>query len=686
MSTDIHLARVQEIIDKYDNIELLSKLHYYLLTDIETLSYNQLLDSGSLHFITGLTLKEEFKKWDYLPDELVNVVTNDLLAYYQSFYSAYINQIYSTNSQINDVLFRLQSFNILNQVNYGGYQFQYDDMCSHIFGKFDHYFEEIFGFTISDVMTFARKIKEYYDLSYQQKIKSIHEFILKKKRISKVSHLSPGEVRTIFNEMPVELRRIKEVFLIKVDNFCKENQFNQYQKFEKYLDTFSVRFGDQYTNFNSPLDKNIIFEKPIIKLEDGHYFCPIPQLLFDYHTHFSNPLADEIRKQTKIGDRYRRLKSSYLETRIKQYLKRLFPDETIFNNLDYIHNGTKFEIDVLVRMRNRLLIFEAKSGELSHPALRGAPKRLSSDFGKIIGEAFLQGKNTIEYIKRNPNPKFYDDRKRMLLQIESSDSLQCMVCNVTLYPLRGLATNPQDLESLQVFPPGEYPWYVSLFDLDIITNHLPAASFFIDYIEKRLKFKKEDAAFVLDELQFLNLYLKNLDFSELKSNIFNDLYPANLIDPFDFHYILGKEKSNLSLDKNLLELIRKIEGLDNENSIDVIRDIISIKPKQKEFLIRRIREKTIRFRKDKSPHCCSLKFDPFNFGLTFFVRSTPSSDDRLIEICHIAKDKYHTSHWIGIDYILSGDKEFINKIYTCTDESFRKNLKPNDHLNNILNF
>ena len=135
-----------------------------------------------------------------------------------------------------------------------------------------------------------------------------------------------------------------------------------------------------------------------------------------------------------------------------------------------------------------------------------------------------------------------------------------------------------------------------------------------------------------------------------------------------------------------MELINKIEGLDSENSIDVIRDIISVKPKQKEFLIRRIREKIIRFRKDKSPHCCSLKFDPFNFGLTFFVRSAPSSDDRLIEICHIAKDKYDTSHWIGIDYILSGDKEFINKIYTCTDESFRKNLKPNDHLNNILNF
>jgi len=57
-------------------------------------------------------------------------------------------------------MFYARNFALLDQVNYGAYQFQFDDFVTKVFGKMDAHFVKKVGFTVSDAMNFGQKIGE----------------------------------------------------------------------------------------------------------------------------------------------------------------------------------------------------------------------------------------------------------------------------------------------------------------------------------------------------------------------------------------------------------------------------------------------------------------------------------------------------------------------------------------------
>ena len=81
----------------------------------------------------------------------------------------------------------------------------------------------------------------------------------------------------------------------------------------------------------------------------------------------------------------------------------------------------------------------------------------------------------------------------MLLETDSSNtSYQFFFVNVTLESLSGFATGLKDIEPFGFFKDYEYPWFVYLYDLDIVASLLQEPIYFIHYLEQRMKAQKQN--------------------------------------------------------------------------------------------------------------------------------------------------------------------------------------------------
>lgn len=94
---------------------------------------------------------------------------------------------------------------------------------------------------------------------------------------------------------------------------------------------------------------------------------------------FIIPIFDELVSSFAEGALSDR-KGTYLEEKINGVIKSKFNDAIIYNNLKWTLDGQQYETDVLTLIDSFAIIFEAKSGKISKPALRGAPERLKKTY------------------------------------------------------------------------------------------------------------------------------------------------------------------------------------------------------------------------------------------------------------------------------------------------------------------
>lgn len=286
--------------------------------------------------------------------------------------------------------FMSKMYAIFRQVNYGSYQFQYDEFVNQVFGKMSSELLEKIGFTVDDAVIFARKILSRYDRLLNERRREAVEVL--KENMSKLEDPEKGnELRSFFEQQQMEPKQalalhaqyfvyygLGKVFLISPEEFCVQEDVTDCGKFRRYLRALSSKFGQENANFERPLDHNAIFNKPIIDVGNNQYFVPIPALLFDLHAIIPSLLDAETRNATKVGIRYSKLKSLYVEDKIEEFLLRLFPRDALSRNIFYEYEGKRREIDVLVVYDNKVLIFEAKAKNLGEPSLRGDTRRIKN--------------------------------------------------------------------------------------------------------------------------------------------------------------------------------------------------------------------------------------------------------------------------------------------------------------------
>ena len=140
-----------------------------------------------------------------------------------------------------------------------------------------------------------------------------------------------------------------QILIINIDDFCRSNKITQKSKFTNFLNTLSCTFGEQFQNFNDPLDENIISFKPFIQLDKYNYFCPmVTSLIPKLDLILENLLIDEKKNQTDAWHTYEKAKSKFLEDKTCEFFSRIFPQKCVHRNLFYQMNGKRYETDLLI--------------------------------------------------------------------------------------------------------------------------------------------------------------------------------------------------------------------------------------------------------------------------------------------------------------------------------------------------
>jgi hypothetical protein len=209
---------------------------------------------------------------------------------------------------------------------------------------------------------------------------------------------------------------------------------------------------------------------------------------------------------------YQKKRSKWLQTKIVDYMSRLFPASQIFQNLTYPNpdkgDDAIAELDVAISWGPFLILLEAKAAQFRLEGQLGDIARLRTDIKANVEDAFEQASRAARYINQTEHPEFIEPSTGRHLTIQKNKVYRTYLLTVSQHHLEGLATRLSMFEDIGLFTDKEYPLSISIADLDVVTNFCDGADVFLHYIEKRLAIQKENLNILADELVFFGAYLQ----------------------------------------------------------------------------------------------------------------------------------------------------------------------------------
>lgn len=251
-----------------------------------------------------------------------------------------------------------------------------------------------------------------------------------------------------------------------------------------------------------------IRERPLFFLSGDRFICLGSSILdalfdaFDTLTRSHLPFRDK---------RYIPAMSAWMETETREFLRRLFPEASVYHQLTYPDPdkppGSEAELDVAVAWGPFLVLVEVKGKQFRPRSRLGDPARLRDDLKDNIEEAFEQATRTMRFLNANPSATFTEKGTGRHLVVRSEELRRIFPISVTLHHFGGLATQLALLKRIGLFKDSAYPWSVSLADLDVITRFAGSPDVFLHYVQRRLDLQRSEKNVGGDELDVFGLYL-----------------------------------------------------------------------------------------------------------------------------------------------------------------------------------
>lgn len=670
------LKELEIILNEYDNAELLSILSiFHHFGEVEkSHGFNLLKEVPALIFVTGLSLKKkEQQKKKPTIDTTIHLIS--LLHQYFSFKDKSREQFDILNPTPEYISNLVKSYNLVWQINIEKYHSQHLEYLKEVYGKLDEYYNSKVGFTIGEAIEYCFLIGNMVKSTLNRKVTQVlNEHSNEFGQITTDDFLIYYNMNdgTIDQKKGSVLKKVieegvSELFVLDV-NEAKTHGIDV-DKFQKFLDAVSCEFGEQFPGFTEPMDDNLFHLKPIIRIQGSIYLCPLTEMLASNLSLIFDAIISK-EKQTKIWHKYEKIKSKFVEEKVSSCLSRTFPEKHILQNLVYQYDGKVYEIDTMVYYDNKIILFESKSGHITNEAKRGSIKELKSSLYKITEHAYKQGKRVKEYVQNTDLPTFIDKKNRQSIQIQKDHQIDFLVVNVTLEGLAVLATNLTKLRALDLFD-GEYPWSVSVFHLDTITQLIQSPSIFIHYIEQRLFTQDREVFFTLDEITSLGLYLDVGIIHQLKQSemprpiMFFMEWRKSIDDYFEKNENKPEIQRNLTILK-LIDFLERIApiGFTEITSIllDMPNDMAKLIEKNMDDAIKRAREK------NHSTDFSIVVPNP-ELGISFMAsHKLEGLHDRLFHYCRLKKYDQKIDRWIGIGKNISDNEWFVDQLIYLNDK------------------
>lgn len=325
---------------------------------------------------------------------------------------------------------------------------------------------------------------------------------------------------------------------------------------EEILDMLSLNFGDLKTfNKEHIILANPVLKKPFIKVERGIYYSAVWGII--PHVALSI-LEDFIWQDNGLREEYAKLKSRYLEEETTRIVSKAFPNGSIYRGSlwhDPIR-GKNYENDLLVIIDSFAIVVEAKSGTVSDPAKRGAPKRLFETLRELIEEPSEQALRFINLLQNNKAVHTFQSKYGTTNTFNSASIKYYIPLGVTLSHLGMISSNLKKLINAKVVNKTleELAPSISMTDLECVFELLPLEAEKIHYLARRREFEAH-LEYEGDELDLLGFYLDNGfnigDHEYSKDLVINMSLKSKELDP----YFVGSNEG-LSIEKPELAMTK----------------------------------------------------------------------------------------------------------------------------------
>ncbi|MGJ1382691.1 hypothetical protein [Sphingobacterium siyangense] len=423
-----------------------------------------------------------------------------------------------------------------------------------------------------------------------------------------VQKTSKEQREAMINMSGNDLMKLKPMFLMHSDMFL--NQLFSFdfstisrlsgdeipaEKLKEIFMKISLSFGDladhdpQHFMLTNP-----IHECPFIRIDDNTIFSTMWSIL----THLSIGILEKFCSENeKLRTKYNEVRAAYLEDKIKSLFRTAFPMAEIYPGSKWTgKNGKLYENDLLVIVDNFAFIIEAKSGQVSPSAKRGAPDRLFKTLKELIEEPSDQALRFIEYLKDNPKELVLPVKKGPSNRFDASRLKYFIPIGVTLTHLRMAGCNLKQLiragvteKSIEELAPS-----INLTDLESVFDLLPLASQKLHYFQRRRELEA-NFEYIGDELDLLAWYLDDgFNFSPemQKFGLINVTSKSKELD----NYIIGSA-NNLKVARPALrmtkwwkDILTRIEERKFANWLEVSYILLNIPISGQEHFEKEVKE------------------------------------------------------------------------------------------------
>jgi hypothetical protein len=281
---------------------------------------------------------------------------------------------------------------------------------------------------------------------------------------------------------------------------------------QSFFDSFCCDTSSKNETFQSVTEFNITSARPIVLLE-GRYFLfqyvSLMEAIYESPTHWM--YQDAAYRETASAN-----KGRFTEAMTFQFLKRVFGDEHVFQNLDLFDGVKKVgEIDVYVSFGEIGIVFQCKSQKLTAASRSGNLVKVQKDFQLAIQEAYGQCRACFDGLQTE--------------NIVAKDAIGNVVKlkkPVRVFPITVISDHYPALsiqvqqflktDSVEGF---ENPLCIDLFTLDVLTELVPSPIRVLAYLERRALYK--DRIMTTNELAVLGYFLKANLWLEAENQILN---------------------------------------------------------------------------------------------------------------------------------------------------------------------
>ncbi|MFI7531443.1 hypothetical protein [Nocardia salmonicida] len=267
------------------------------------------------------------------------------------------------------------------------------------------------------------------------------------------------------------------------------------EPFERLVAAMATSMGSQQVD---DLDASNSFRsRPILQMTSGEWMWCRPA---DFVHGILDWAFETCMGSPRLLDRFDKARQDVAEQLPAKILSNLFGGHA-YPNVHYTADGARPDIDVLVALPGAAIITECKGGRFTAPARRGAPGRVETHAKQIVDKAADQNARAMRAISMGVRLKA---RGRPIVAVGKDDL--CLSVIVTLDRVDPFSTH---LGRPSIHSNEDRSWVVTLSDLLMIAQILPAASEFFAYVRERVHQVRTESHLVLVEADALGAWCEN---------------------------------------------------------------------------------------------------------------------------------------------------------------------------------